>query len=229
MSFSQPAATQTWQLLTLGSAGGFVLLVSVFLIVIRKAAYIQPFSDHLRLVTPFLRLNISYKRLRRASTATMSSLFPPRSVSGWKQEIIAPLGSKTAIVVDLTGYPISQSVLRYFLSPFFFKDKTPHFVFLIEDWMRFSTELESLRVSGEVPSTPVKRRPADQCILRRTNYVSHITHYLLRFCFVLAFSPLTKSPPPPAGHTWAAPRRRSCPGPGWIPPRSARGGSPRST
>jgi hypothetical protein len=167
MSFSRPATTQTWQLMTLGGAGAIVLVMTVFLIVIRKAAYVQPFNDHLRLVTPFLRINISYKRLRRASTATMSSLFPPRSISGWKQEIIAPLGSKTAIVVDLTGYPISQTVLRYFLSPFFFKDKTPHFVFLIEDWMRFSTELESLRVGGELPSAPRQRRPADQSILSR--------------------------------------------------------------
>jgi hypothetical protein len=167
LSFSRPDTTQNWQLLTLSSVGGFVLLVSVFMFVIRKAAYIQPYSDHLRLVTPFLRLNISYKRLRRSSTATMSSLFPPRSISGWKQEVIAPLGNKTAIVVDMTGYPISQTVLRFFLSPFFFKDKTPHFVFLIEDWMRFSTELESLRSGGELPSAAPRRRPADQSILSR--------------------------------------------------------------
>lgn len=164
VSHTYPGPANDWQWLTLVSVGSFVLLVSVFFIVIRKAAYIQPHGDHLRLVTPFLRLNISYKRLRRATSATMSSLFPPKSISGWKQEILAPLGSRTAIVIELTGYPISQSVLRYFLSPFFFKDRTPHFVFLVDDWMRFSTELESLRVGGEVTSP---RRPVDQSILGR--------------------------------------------------------------
>jgi hypothetical protein len=164
LSFTYPSSTQNWQTLTLQSVGGFVLLVSIFLIGIRKAAYIQPFSDHLRLVTPFLRLDISYKRLRRSLTATMGSLFPPKSISGWKQEIVAPIGSKTAIVIELTGYPISQTVLRFFLSPFFFKDRTPHFVFLIEDWMRFSTELESLRAGGEITTT---RQPVDQSILSR--------------------------------------------------------------
>jgi hypothetical protein len=66
--------------------------------------------------------------------------------------------------VELTGYPISQSVLRFFLSPFFFKDRTAHFVFLIDDWMRFTTELESLRVGGEI-SQP--RGPIDRSILSR--------------------------------------------------------------
>jgi hypothetical protein len=165
VSYTYPDPAYDWQWLTLASVGAFALIVSIFLLVIRRAAYIQPFGDHLRLVTPFLRLNISYKRLRRSTTATVSSLFPPRSISGWKQEIIAPLGSKTAIVIELTGYPISQTVLRYFLSPFFFKDRTPHFVFLIEDWMRFSTELESLRVGGEIGAP--SRQPVDQSILSR--------------------------------------------------------------
>lgn len=154
------------RVITFASVGGFILVITLFLVLIRKAAYIQPFSDHLRLVTPFLRLNISYKRIRRTATASISSLFPPKSVSGWKQEIIGPLGQKTAIVIELTGYPISQGMLRLYLSPFFFKDRTPHFVFLIEDWMRFTTELESLRVGGEV-SAPVRRQPADQSILSR--------------------------------------------------------------
>jgi len=157
-----PDPAYTWQWLTLASVGGFALIVSLFFIVIRKAAYIQPHQEHLRLVTPFLRLNISYKRLHRATTASMSSLFPPNSISGWKREIMAPLGKKTAIVIELSGYPISQGVLRFFLSPFFFKDKTPHFVFLVDDWMRFSTELESLRVGGEVTGS---KRQGDQSIL----------------------------------------------------------------
>lgn len=164
VSYTYPDPAYNWQWLTLASVGGFALFVSLILIFMRRMAYIQPHGDYLRLVTPFLRLNISYKRLRRATSATMSSLFPPRSISGWKQEILAPLGNKTAIVIELTGYPVSQNVLRFFLSPFFFKDRTPHFVFLVQDWMRFSTELESLRVGGEVTSP---RRPVDQSILGR--------------------------------------------------------------
>jgi hypothetical protein len=57
-----------------------------------------------------------------------------------------------------------QSTLRLFLSPFFFKDKTPHLVILVDEWMKFSNELESLRQGG-VSSTPQQRR--DSSILSR--------------------------------------------------------------
>jgi len=159
-----PEPVYDWQWLTLASVGGFVLVVTLFLFTLRKSAYVQPNPDHLRLVTPFLRLNISYKRLRRATSGTMEGLFPPKSISSWRREIVEPLARKTAVVVELTGYPISQTVLRLFLSPFFFKDKTPHFVFLVEDWMRFSTELETMRTRG---GQDIQRKKTDRSILSR--------------------------------------------------------------
>jgi hypothetical protein len=159
-----PAPAYDWQWLTLSSVGIFSLFVTLFIFIFRKAAYVQPHPEHLRLVTPFLRLNISYKRLRRASSATIEGLFPPRSISSWRREIIEPLAKKTAVVVELTGYPISQTVLKLFLSPFFFKDKTPHFVLLVDDWMRFSSELESMR-SGKGTEAP--RKPVNKSILSR--------------------------------------------------------------
>jgi len=76
------------------------------------------------------------------------------------------LAKMTALVVELTGYPMSQSTLRLFLSPLFFKDKTPHFVILVDDWMRFSNELDSVR-SGAGPSSPQTQRPSGNSILSR--------------------------------------------------------------
>ena len=155
---------EDWRWLVLISVGGLNIFLGILLLILRKSAYVQPFSDHLRLVTPFLRLNISYKRFRRASPANMGALFPPQSVSSWRAEIIEPLAKMTALVIELNGYPMSQSSLRLFLSPFFFKDKTPHFVILVDDWMKFSNEMESMR-SGSKPSTPQQKR--DNSILSR--------------------------------------------------------------
>lgn len=154
-----------WRWMTLLAVGGIVFLFSLFLIAIRRSGYVQLFSDHFRLVTPFLRLKVSYKRILRTSSATMGGLFESKGLKGWKREILVPLAQKTAVVVDLNGFPASQSVLRAFLSPFFFHDKTPHFVLLVDDWMRFSAELESLRRGGE-PAAPAKR-PVDRSILSR--------------------------------------------------------------
>ena len=57
-------------------------------------------------------------------------------------------------------------MLRFFLSRFFFKDRTPHFVILVDDWMRFSTELESLR-RGDGDTSPANRDTYDPSMLSR--------------------------------------------------------------
>ena len=149
---------EQWRWLTFAGLGVFHLFLGLLLLVIRKSAYVQPFSDHLRLATPFLRLNISYKRFRHTSSANMGSLFPPKSVSNWQADIIQPLAKMTALVIELNGYPMSRFMLRLFLSPLFFKDSTPHLVILVDDWMRLSSELESMRSSGSNPSAPQKKR-----------------------------------------------------------------------
>ena len=150
---------------TLGLGGGIVVF-ALLLLAMRGMAYVQVFPSHVRLVTPFLRLNISHKRLLRTTTTEMRTLFPPQKMRGWKRDVIAPLGGRTAVVLELNGWPASPELMRIFLSPFFFKDKTPHFVILVNDWMRFSAELESLRRGdGTARSNPP--RPLNQSILSR--------------------------------------------------------------
>lgn len=146
---------QRWQIFA--AVGVLAILIGIFFIVIRTIAYVQPFPNYLKLVTPFMRLNISYKRIRKTTMTEMRLLFPPKSLSGWMQDIFAPLAPKTAMILELTGYPISPTLLRLFLSRFFFKDKTPHLVILVDDWMRFSAEMESMR-TGIEPEPAEKRK-----------------------------------------------------------------------
>jgi len=155
---------EEWRWLACASIGAFIIFCGLFLILIRKAAYVQPFGDHLRLATPLLRLNISYKRFQRTTSANMGLLFPPNSVTKWQVNIIQPLAKMTALVIHLNAFPMSQSSLRLFLSPLFFKDKTPHFVILVDDWMKLSSEIESMR-SGSGPAAPKQKR--DNSILSR--------------------------------------------------------------
>ena len=143
--------TAAWRWETMAGVGGVVLLFSLIILAMRKSAYVQPCADHLLLATPFLRMKISYTRIRRATSTSLAMLFPPRSLKGLNREILNPLFKLTAVVVELNALPIPASTLRLFLSPFFFKDDTPHLVILVKDWMSFSTEFESLRVSGDEP------------------------------------------------------------------------------
>jgi len=153
-----------WQLFA--GVGALAILVGIFFIVIRNFAYVQPLPNYLKLVTPFLRVNISYKRIKKATPAEMHYLFPRRNLSGWMQDIFAPLANKTAIVIELSAYPISPKLLHIFLSRFFFKDKTPHLVILVEEWMLFSAELESMRTDTG-PRPPEQRKRTKDSILSR--------------------------------------------------------------
>lgn len=139
---------EQWRWMTFVVLGLFTSMAGIVMRLIRKSAYVQPFKDHLHLVTPFLRLNISYKRFLRTGTANMGSLFPPKNLRGSLQDIVEPLAKMTAIVIDVKSLPMSQNMLKLFLSPLFFKDKSPHIVILVAEWMRFSAEMDSLRHGG---------------------------------------------------------------------------------
>ena len=164
VSFTPGGQAQPYLVTATMGLGGLVLFFTLFLLIIRKAAYVRPFPSYLRLATPFLRINISYRRFRGTTTSELRALFPPSDLSGWRREIIAPLSGMTAIVINLNGYPMPQFVLRWFLSPFFFKDKTPHIVILVKDWLRFSAELDSMRYSQKKDA---EARPRDNSILSR--------------------------------------------------------------
>jgi hypothetical protein len=153
-----------WQLAAV--VGGLAILVGLFFIIIRHFAYVQVYPKYLKLVTPFLRINISYKRIRKTTTTEMRYLFPPKSLSGWMQDIMAPLANLTATVVEFTSTPISPSVMRMFLSRFFFKDKTPHLVILVNDWMMFSAELESMRTNTDPTPTHPPKKGRDSILSR---------------------------------------------------------------
>lgn len=156
---------EQWRWLGMAGIGGLNIFIGFLLLIVRKSAYVRAFNDHLRLVTPFFRLNISYRRIRRTASANLGALFPPNSISKWQAEIIQPIANMT--VIELNAFPMPQSSLRLFLSPLFFKDKTPHFVILVDDWMAFSSELESMRTGLTTSAT---REKQEKSILSRLSH-----------------------------------------------------------
>lgn len=157
---------ESWRWIGMLALGAGTIFFAFLLLAMRGMAYVQVVSGYVKLVTPFLRLNISHKRLRRSTTAEVRMLFPPEKMRGWKRDVIAPLGGRTAVVLELNGWPANPQLIRVFLSAFFFKDATPHFVILVDDWMRFSTELESMR-AGEAKTPQAPTRQGNPSILSR--------------------------------------------------------------
>jgi len=151
-----------WQLFAI--VGGIAVLVGFFFLVIRQFAYVQAFPGYLKLVTPFMRINISYKRINKTTASEMRQLFEFKKMSGWAQEIFSPLAGKTALVIELKSYPMSPVILRLFLSRFFFKDKTTHLVILVKDWMSLSGELDSMRSGVDPNPPPSQKRPKNSIL-----------------------------------------------------------------
>jgi hypothetical protein len=156
-----------WRWQVFAGVGVLAILIGIFFLVIRQIAYIQPFPGYVKLVIPFMRVNISYKRLHKTTVSEMRQLFPVKGMSGWMKEIFAPLATQTAVVLELKSYPISPAILRMFFSRFFFKDKTPHFVILVKDWMGLSSEIESFRSGDADTSNPAHNKRTSSSILSR--------------------------------------------------------------
>jgi len=153
---------EQWRWVAFGTIGIFNIFASLIMWLVRKSAYVQAFPTYLQLATPFLRMNISYKRFLRSGPANMGALFPPNRISRAQAEVVQQVAGMTAVVIDLTGHPMSQSALRLFLSPLFLKDKTPNLVILVEDWMRFSAELDSTRSDGGVAASQQQQQKQEQ-------------------------------------------------------------------
>ena len=116
---------------------------------------------------PFLRLNISYKRITQ-NNDNRDAL----SLSSQKHVWLGAGYFCTSRQPDRDGdraerlSDLSQAYCDLFLSRFFFKDKTPHLVILVKDWMRFSTELESMRTGTDPEPGRRQKRPRNSILSR---------------------------------------------------------------
>jgi hypothetical protein len=139
-------------------AGGAVLVtLGILMNLMRSMAYVQAFTDHLRVATPFIRLKISYRRIRTVHPVEFHKLFPP-STAGWADHrLLEPFYGGTVLVVELTEFPVRQSVLRMFLPRVMFSTQTKGLVLVVKDWMALSTEIESYMGVWLQKATPVPR------------------------------------------------------------------------
>jgi len=125
-------------------AGAVVcLMTGLFAVVARNMSYVQPLRTHFRIVTPFMKLNVAYRRVRAIHPVDLFQIFPPDEQSGAKQRFLAPLYRYTGLAVELRGYPLSRFALRLFFPPQFFLPQTTGFVLIVREWMKLSTEIDT--------------------------------------------------------------------------------------
>lgn len=119
------------------------LVITIFAFVARYFAYIQPLPNSLKIVTPFLRFQVSYRRMRSARPLLVQQIFPKKEASWAQQSFLEPFYGKTALIIDLKGYPLNPVLLHLFLPREMFSPQSTGLVLVVPDWMEFSTELDS--------------------------------------------------------------------------------------
>jgi hypothetical protein len=120
-------------------------LLSAITFLTRYMAFVQTQSSYMNIVTPFFRFRISYRRIRSAYPALMQQLFPGETSSWSQHNFLKPFYGKTVLVVELFGYPINLRLLRLFLPGQMFSPRSTGFIFMVSDWMKLSTELDTFR------------------------------------------------------------------------------------
>jgi hypothetical protein len=118
--------------------------IGIFAYLTRLVAYVQATSSTLNVVTPFIRMKISYRRIQSFHPVLMQQIFPSEKLNWAARSYLSAFNGKTALMVELHGYPINPAILRIFWTAQMFSPQSAGLVLLVPDWMKLSTEFDSL-------------------------------------------------------------------------------------
>jgi hypothetical protein len=117
---------------------GLWLIVSL----LPRAAFVQCLPDYLLLRLGFLRLIVSYSRLRTSRSVQHGQIHNSATQPQSRRALAVRMAFQQCIASDLTSYPMAFFLLRALTHPFLFLGKEPGFLFAVDDWMGLGRDLE---------------------------------------------------------------------------------------
>lgn len=138
-----------WRLLALVPAL-MSLLILGYAFLARRMAWVQCKANHLHVQTPIYPLKISYKRIKAIRPVPLAQVFPPSQQKAITRKWLRPCWGETAIVIDLSKYPVRRDWLRLWFNPHLLLPDTPGLVFLVGDWMSLSRQIDDYRSNWEM-------------------------------------------------------------------------------
>lgn len=129
-------------------AAVLVLGIALFAKFAKNRGYAQAKTGYLLLATPFLRLKISYKRIRSSHAVEFVQIFSPRKMSWANKRFARPYFNMTALAVVLDEFPIPKVILGLFLPKYsFHPQEKAGFILVVKNWLALSTEIDSYKSS----------------------------------------------------------------------------------
>jgi hypothetical protein len=117
-------------------------------------SYVRCFPKYLLVNTPLYRLVISYSRIRTVRPVK----FAPEKRTWSQEQFLEPFLGRTVVMVDLNGYPVSEKWLRIWLNKFMFTPEATGLLFITQDWMALSRDIETHR--SEWKTRRIQRAPS---------------------------------------------------------------------
>jgi hypothetical protein len=136
------------------------LAIFAYAFMARRMAWVQCKPNHLRIQTPIYPLSVSYARIKVVRPSELAHIFDPSKEKPGRREWLRPYWGMTAVVVEISKYPISKGWLRLWFSRYMFSPEATGFVFLVEDWMTLSRQLDDFRNTWELQRTARRRQLA---------------------------------------------------------------------
>ena len=125
------------------------LIILVYAYLARRLTWVQCRPNHLRIQTPLYPLVVSYGRIKGVRPNTFYQVFSPSKEKAARRQWLRPYWGRTVLVVELSKYPFSKTWLRLWFSPYLLAPDVRGFVFLVEDWMTFSRQLDMSRTDWD--------------------------------------------------------------------------------
>jgi hypothetical protein len=126
------------------------LIILVYAYLARGLAWVQCRPNHLRIQTPLYPLVVSYGRIKGVRPDTFRQVFSPSREKAARQRWLRPYWGRTTLVVELSKYPFSKTWLRLWFSPYLLAPDVTGLVFLVEDWMALSRQLDQFRADWDM-------------------------------------------------------------------------------
>lgn len=112
-----------------------------------NAAFVECRPEYLLVQIAWLRLIVSYTRVRSTRTVQHRQIHPPAQQVRALRALAARMANQECVVLELSSYPMAYSLLRALAHPFFFIGEEPGFLFAVEEWMGLGRDVEATRSS----------------------------------------------------------------------------------
>ena len=135
-------AQYDWILLLIGS---ILFLLFLGRTIAGEIPYVQCTERNLKIQTPFLPLYFSYRRVKETRPNALFEIFRRDKVSRREARFLEKVAGQTAIIVDMNGYPMSMTWMKFWMSNLMFTPDGLGLVLWVQDWMMLNRELSDFK------------------------------------------------------------------------------------